>query len=387
MNQISLYNKSTDSKLSIEAEELTSSRNIKIPKDGSFLLTNKTRLTEELADKYTVGPTGDFQELEEAVRVICNMKEYSSRQRDVIVELQENYLFKTYTQFGMNAGFIVVRPKSPMTLNNAELYRGFDSGVFIVAHGAISPRFENFTMNITSTGVRLFDVIKHSTLTFHSCTFNFDYQDKQDAVMWFPLFLHYDSTTLNMTNTVINMSINKNNNTLLHNGQSLYRWLSVCGENTNTLISNVKITIEDKSNINDSSITTVFPTGIQSRGIFSGSESLISYSAEHGGFVIIHTHSNGCLTLGDGLTITANSSSGYENQISTLIDAYNFGSITCQNIKLQDCGTNSKPIGYSFKVNAGSKISITNYQSANSHVTNETNIAVNTLTNSGVIYK
>lgn len=84
MNQISLYNKSTDSKLSIEAEELTRSRNIKIPKDGSFLLTNKTRLTEELADKYTVGPTGDFQELEEAVRVLCNMKEYSSRHRDEI---------------------------------------------------------------------------------------------------------------------------------------------------------------------------------------------------------------------------------------------------------------------------------------------------------------
>ena len=385
MNQISLYNKSTDSKLSIEAEELTSSRNIKIPKDGSFLLTNKTRLTEELADKYTVGPTGDFQELEEAVRVLCNMKEYSSRQKDVIVELQENYVFKSYTQFGMNAGFIVVKPKSPITLNNADLYRGPDSGIFIVAHGAISPRFEQFTMNITSTGVRLFDVIKHSTLTFNSCTFNFDYQDKQGTLLWFPLFLHYDSSTLNIRNTVFNMSINKNNNTLLNNGEPLYRWLCVCGENTNTLIDNVKIIIEDKSNINDSSVTTVFPTGIQSRGNFTGSNSLIRYSAEHGAFVLIHTHSNGCLSLGDGLTLTGNSISG--NQNSTLIDAYNFGSITCGNMNFQNCGTISNPIGYSFKVNNGSKICITNYWSGNSHVTNETNITVNTLTRNGVIYK
>ena len=60
-----------------ETKELTRNSNIEIPKDGSFLLTNKTRLTEELAPKYTVGPSGDFQELEEAVRVLCNMKQHS----------------------------------------------------------------------------------------------------------------------------------------------------------------------------------------------------------------------------------------------------------------------------------------------------------------------
>ena len=44
-----------------ETKELTRNNNIEIPKDGSFLLTNKTRLTEELAPKYTVGPNGHFQ--------------------------------------------------------------------------------------------------------------------------------------------------------------------------------------------------------------------------------------------------------------------------------------------------------------------------------------
>lgn len=382
MNQISLYNKSSDSKLSIEAEELTSSRNIKIPKDGSFLLTNKTRLTEDLADKYTVGPTGDFQELEEAVRVLCNMKEYSTRRGNVLVELQENYVFKSYHQVNMNAGFIVVRPKSTMTLNTADINT---HAIFSLQQGAISPRFEQFTMNITSTGVRLFEVIHNARLSFNTCTFNFDYQDKQGTPLTFPLFLHYDSSVLVMDNTVINMTINKNNNTLLNSGKAMYRWLCVCGENSDTKLIGVKIIIEDKSNILDSSVTSVFPTGYHSRVMFNGPESLISYSGEHGGFVLISTHSNGSITLNNGLTLTGNSNSG--NQISELVVANSLGSISCDSIKLKDCGTISNPIKYSFSVNTGGMMNINNCQSANLYVSNETSIRVNDLTRNGVIYK
>ena len=385
MNQISLYNKSTDSKLSIEAEELTRSRNIKIPKDGSFLLTNKTRLTEELADKYTVGPTGDFQELEEAVRVLCNMKEYSSRQGDVIVELQEDYLFKSYTQFGMNAGFIIVRHKSPSMQLRVDPTINLNRGIFYVDQGAISPRFTQITMNITSTGRQLFTVLSHSVLTFHACTFNFDYQDREGTETRSPLFLIYNSATLVITSTVINMSINKNNNTMINSGRRSIRWFSRCCENSDAHFNNVKINIEDKSNIEDSSITTAIICNTNSDVVFA--TGLIKYSTEHGGFVLVSAQTNGRIYIGSNLTLTGNSNFNSGNQKSTLIDANSLGSITCGNITLKDCGTISNPIRYSFRVVTGGMINITNYKNDNSHVTDEANITVNTLTRNGVIYK
>lgn len=383
MNQISLYNKSTDSKLSIEAEELTRSRNIKIPKDGSFLLTNKTRLTEELADKYTVGPTGDFQELEEAVRVLCNMKEYSSRQKDVIVELQENYVFKPYTQFGMNAGFIVVRPKSPITLEVTNLNRA----IFSVVHGAISPRFEQFTMNIKSTNTRLFDIIRQSELSFAVSTFNFNYQDNpgdSNTPLNFPFFLNYNSTSLTLGTVTFNIEINKDNSNMLNNGEPLYRWLSVCGENSELLASHVRINIKDYSNINDNSVTDVLPSGINSKVVFNGNNPLISYSTEHGGFNLVRVHSGGVVTMNSAITLTGNSKTS--NQNSRLVLVYNSGTVDCTSVQLVNCGSPGSVLKNAFSVDAGSAINITGYRNNNSHFSNLTNVQVNTLTSSGIIY-
>lgn len=378
MNQISLYNKSTDSKLSIEAEELTRSRNIKIPKDGSFLLTNKTRLTEELAPKYTVGPTGDFQELEEAVRVLCNMKRYSSTNRDVIVELQNDYIFKPYYQFSIDAGFIRVIAKAPI---NLEVSNG--AAVFSIDRGGVSPRFEQFNMNIKVRNSRLFNVVHQSALYFDNCTFNFDYQDIPERPLKFPFFLHYDSSRLVVTRTVFNMDINKDNNTMLNNGNVVNRWLSVCGENTDTIMSYVKINIRDHSNMNDNSTTSVLPSGLQSRLQFGGNGSIISYSSEHGRFSIIWTHSNGCVTLGNDVTITANSKTGNSNSI--IMYVRDCGTITCNEVNLVDCGMDT-PIGTAFFIFNGSTININSYRNRNSQFTELTNIQKNTLTRSGIIY-
>ena len=380
MNQISLYNKSTDSKLSIEAEELTRSRNIKIPKDGSFLLTNKTRLTEELADKYTVGPTGDFQELEEAVRVICNMKEYSSRQKDVIVELQENYVFKPYNQCGMDAMFIKVTAKAPI---NVELSNPHGT-LFNLYNGALSPIFDSLTMNVTATNSRLANVIRKSCLKITNSTININYQDTLVPPMIFPIYAVYDYSTLDLFSVVINMDINKNNNNILNNGESFFRWLSVCGEHSDTLLREFKLNLTDHSNMHDDSYSIVLPSGLNSRMMFTGSGSLLNYSTEHGPFRLFEVHGNGCLNMTGGVTLTANSNT--RNRQSTLIFPYNLGSVTCRDIKLVDCGRPGDPLITAFAVETSGVIHIYGYKSTNSHFTNITNIPENILNRLGVIY-
>ena len=387
MNQISLYNKSTDSKLSIEAEELTRSRNIKIPKDGSFLLTNKTRLTEELKDKYTVGPNGDFQELEEAVRVLCNMKQYSNgpnghHLQSVEVELQENYIFKPYNQCGMDASFIKVTSKS---IIDVPVFNPYESSLFNLSNGAISPIFDRLTMSVRVSNCRLATVTTNSCLKITNSTIGILYQDTLVPPMNFPIYAVYDYGMLDLFGVVINMSINKHNNTMLNNGEPIYRWLSLCGEHSDTLLRECKLNISDHSNMNDDSGCSVLPSGYNSRMMFIGSGSLVDYSTEHGFFHLFTTHGNGCLTMTGGVTLTANSNT--RNRLSTLIFTYNLGSVTCRDIKLLNCGRPGDPMNEAFTIDTASVIHVRDYKNTNSYFINETNITVNTLTTNGVIYK
>ena len=385
MNQISLYNKSTDSKLSIEAEELTRSRNIKIPKDGSFLLTNKTRLTEELADKYTVGPTGDFQELEEAVRVLCNMKQHSKgprghRLQSVEVELQENYVFKPYNQCGMDAMFIKVTAKSPINVT----LTGPRGNLFTLSNGAISPIFDRLTMNVMAIDSRLAHVHTKSYLVITNSTININYRDTLVPPMHYPIYLVHNYGMLDLNQVVINMDINKNNNNMLNNGTPFHRWLSGCVTLGGTSLQQFKLNLRDYSNMHDDSSCVVLPTASNSRLTFDGNGSLVNYSTEHGSFNLFTVSGNSCLDMAGGVTLTANSNT--RNRASTLIFTYNLGNATCRAIKLTNCGRSGDPLLEAFTIDTASVIHIYDYKNTNSYFTNVTNITVNTLNRKGVIY-
>lgn len=383
MNQISLYNKSTDSKLSIEAEELTRSRNIKIPKDGSFLLTNKTRLTEDLADKYTVGPTGDFQELEEAVRVICNMKEYSSRQKNVIVELQDNYVFNSYSQNSLDASFINVKSNTPVTINvtDGASISSYHMSIFLITNGGKSPKFLGITFNITATDARLLWSGLHSYLSIEECTFNINYRDNARIVN--PTFARVElSGLLRLSNVVFNIEVNKNNDLLLNSGKAYTRNYFSAFSFSNIICLNVKFNIKDYSNQNDNSLMRVFVPAESSAASMTGN-SVINYECDHGKMELISVNHNSTLTAADGVTVTANSKTNNEN--SVIWCAYEQGSIDCERAVLLNCGTQDKPIKAAFSVYKDGRLLIRSYRKTNSFFTNDTNIPVNTLNRDGVI--
>lgn len=386
MNQISLYNKSTDSKLTIEAEELTRSRNIKIPKDGSFLLTNKTRLTEDLADKYTVGPTGDFQELEEAVRVLCNMKQYAEWKRlskKVTLELQPNYIFKSYCQSSLDASFIYIKSNTPVTINvtdgaNIDPYA---MSIFAITNGGKSPKFKNITFNITATDTRLLWSDVQSYLSLEGCTFNINYRDNVRIVN--QTFARVElSGVLRLSNVVFNIEVNKNNDLLLNSGKPYTRHYFSVIAYSNISILATKFNIKDYSNQNDNSLIRVLNISERSTGIMDHT-SVINCECDHGKFELISSHHHGALTAASGVTITANSKTNNEDSI--IWSAYEQGFINCEHTVLLNCGTQNKPIRSAFNVYKDGRLLIRSYKKTNSFFTNDTNIPVNTLNRDGVI--
>lgn len=386
MNQISLYNKSTDSKLSIEAEELTSSRNIKIPKDGSFLLTNKTRLTEELKDKYTVGPTGDFQELEEAVRVLCNMKQYAKRKvfsKLIVLELQPNYIFKSYYQGGLDASFISIKSNTPVTINvtdGANIDR-YHMSIFIISSGGKSPKFINTTFNITAIDAKLLWCGLQSYLSFENCTFNINYRDNVRITNL--TFAHVEySGLLRLSNVVFNIEVNKNNDLLLNSGNAYTRDYFRALSFSSIICLNVKFNIKDYSNQNDTSLMRIFVIS-ESSSAFMSHTSVINYECDHGMMTLISSNHNSTLTAADGVTVTANSKTNNENSI--IWSAYEQGFIDCDRTVLLNCGTQEKPIKDAFNVYKDGRLLIRSYKKTNSFFTNDTNIPTNTLNREGVI--
>lgn len=386
MNQISLYNKSTDSKLSIEAEELTRSRNIKIPKDGSFLLTNKTRLTENLLDKYTVGPTGDFQELEEAVRVLCNMKQYENYRRSskmVTLELQPNYIFKSYIQPGMDASFIVIKSTTPVTINvdDGTKIDPYYMSIFLVSNGGTSPTFLGITFNITAVDARLLRVTINSFLSFEDCTFNINYRDNVRIVNSTFASIELNGLLL-LRRVVFNIEVNKDNDILLNSGNVFSRNYFGAGSFSNMTYLNVRFNVKDYSNQHDNSSMRFFLISENSSAHINYL-SVINYECDHGRIELITIDRQGALTALNGVTVTANSKTNNEN--SYIWSAYEQGNIDCHSTVLLNCGTQEKPIKAAFSVNKDSRIIIRGYKKTNSFFTNDTSIPVNTLNRDGFI--
>lgn len=372
MNQISLYNKSTDSKLSIEPEELNKNRTIKIPKDGDFFLTNKSKIVEDVSSKYTVGPNGDFQELEEAIRVLCNMRQYSSVEpikKTIELELLEDYVFKPYFQSGMNAGFIIVRSRNPI---NIELNKS-PYALFTFNNGAIGPTFRNITFNIKLVESRLIWTELRSYSSFENCNFIINYQDNVNVLSHI-IFVATTSSTLFLRNIVFDVDINKNNDKLLNNGKKFDRFLCITGIRSAGQYNNVKLRIREHSNKHDDSYTRIFDVNQGSYASLESGETLIDFSSKHGTFTVVSANHEAFINMPGRVKITASSNM---NNRSVLVQAYENGVINCEDVNLLNSG-NSTPILYGFQAVSGSKIYIRGYKNNNSNITNITNIPPNT---------